>query len=93
MTRGCVLLGDYKDNLNNLLKLKQKYHRKLAKWRLIWRYEYLIQVNGILEEYLTQRILAGGSAEFLGKSRSDLVAKQQEIKETEKMVEFLRSIK
>lgn len=65
----------------------------VAKMRLIHRYRYLIEVNKILEEYITSRILAGGSAEFLAKSRNDLVAKQNEIKETEKMVEFLKSIK
>lgn len=65
----------------------------MAKRRLISRYEYLNEVNAILEEYITERILSGGSAEFLGKSRSDLIAKQQEIKETEKMVDFLKRIK
>lgn len=65
----------------------------MAKWRLIWRYEYLNEVNKILEEYLTSKILQGGSADFLGKSRNDLVQKQNEIKETEKMVEFLHSLK
>lgn len=74
-------------------KLKKRYYRSMAKWRLIRRYEYLNEVNAILEEYLTQKILAGGSADFLGKSRNDLVAKQQEIKETEKMVDFLRYLK
>lgn len=71
----------------------EKYYRLKAKWTLILRYKYLIQVNLVLEEYLTERILDGGSADFLGKSRADLVAKQQEIKETEKMVQFLRRLK
>lgn len=73
--------------------MKEKYYRWLAKWRLIKRYEYLNQVNRILEEYITDRILAGGSAEFLNKSRTDLVAKQGEIRETDKMVEFLKKLK
>ncbi len=74
-------------------RLKKWFYRKLAKRRLISRYEYVNEVNSILEEYITEKILAGGSAEFLGKSRSDLVQKQNEIKETEKMVEFLKRIK
>lgn len=74
-------------------KLKKAYYRKLAKMRLIHRYEYLNEVNSILEEYITEKILAGGSPEFLGKSRSDLLAKQNEITETVKMVQFLKRIK
>ncbi len=74
-------------------KLKEKYYRGKAKWTLIRRYEYLNQVNRVLEEYITERILAGGSADFLGKSRNDLVAKQGEIRETDKMIAFLRKLK
>ncbi len=73
--------------------MKDKYYRWLGKTRLIHRYEYVNQVNRILEEYLTERILEGGSADFLAKSRSDLVAKQSEIKETDRMITFLKSIK
>lgn len=75
------------------ITIKNKYYRWKAKFTLIRRYEYLNQVNAILEEYITDRIIAGGSADFLGKSRSDLVTKQNEIKETEKMIEFLRKTK
>lgn len=73
--------------------IKAKFYRWLARNRLIRRYEYLNEVNKILEEYVTTRILAGGSAEFLAKSRSDLVNKQNEIKETDNMVTFLRKTK
>ncbi len=73
--------------------MKKKFNRWLAKWRLIRRYEYLNEVNKILEEYLTTRILAGGSAEFIGKGRKDLIEKQNEIKETDKMVDFLKKLK
>ncbi len=73
--------------------IKNKFYRWKAKWTLTKRYEYLNQVNRVLEEYITERILGGGSAEFLGKSRSDLVTKQNEIKETDKMIEFLKKIK
>ena len=73
-------------------KLKKWYYRKLAKFRLIHRYEYVNEVNRILEEYLTEKILEGGSSEFLNKGRADLVNKQNEIKETDKMVVFLKKI-
>jgi hypothetical protein len=73
--------------------IKNRYYRWLAKTRLIHRYDYLNQVNIILEEYLTEKLLQGGSTEFLNKGRQDLVAKQNEIKETGAMVEFLKRIK
>ena len=73
--------------------MKQKFNRWLAKIRLIHRYEYLQEVNKILEEYLTQRILDGGSADFIAKGRQDLINKQNEIKETTKMLDFLRTVK
>ena len=76
--------------MKNLIK---KYYRWLAKWRLTHRYEYLIEVNTLLEEYVTQEILAGGSAEFIGKYRQDLITKQNEIKSHEKMVAFLKRTK
>ena len=72
---------------------KQWYYRWKGKWELIHRYEYLNEVNKILESYITRRILDGGSQEFIAKSRSDLTAKQSEIKETDKMVEFFRNLK
>lgn len=76
-----------------LNKLKKKYYRLKAKHTLIRRYEYLNEVNNILEEYITSKIIEGGSAEFLAKGRQDLLTKQSEIRETTKMVEFLKKIK
>lgn len=73
--------------------LKNKFYRWKAKHTLIRRYEYLTQVNKILEEYITSKILEGGSKEFLEKGRQDLITKQSEIRETAKMVEFLRKVK
>lgn len=72
--------------------LKKRFYRWLAKSRLVRRYEYLNEVNGILEEYITSKVLEGGSAEFLAKGREDLIKKQAEIRETTKMVEFLKKI-
>jgi hypothetical protein len=74
-------------------QLKKKYYRWKAKFTLIRRYEYLNEVNAVLEEYITFKILEGGSQEFLTKGREDLIKKQAEIRETTKMLEFLKSIK
>jgi hypothetical protein len=49
-----------------------------------------MEVNKVLEEYLTEKLLRGGSNEFMAKGRADLANKQSEIKETTAMVEFLR---
>lgn len=74
-------------------KILQKYYKLKARTSLFFRYRYLNEVNKLLEDYLTERILQGGSAEFLGKARQDLVAKQNEIKETERMIEFIKKVK
>lgn len=74
-------------------KLRFSYYYWLGKRRLIHRYEYLNQVNNILEKYITEKILQGGSTEFINKARNDLIAKQGEIKETASMVEFLKNLK
>ena len=74
-------------------KLKKKYYRFKAKFTLIRRYEYLNEVNQVLEEYLTAKLLQGGSSEFLAKGRADLANKQSEIKETDLMVAFLKQLK
>lgn len=72
--------------------LKKKYYRWKAKTTLIQRYEYLNEVNAVLEEYITSKVLEGGSAEFLAKGRQELISKQSEIREATKMVEFLKKI-
>jgi len=79
-------------NCKSCRRRRQWFYRWLAKGRLVRRYEYLNEVNKILEGYITKKILDGGSQEFLTRSRQDLVNKQNEIRETEKMVEFLRNL-
>ncbi|NCN26059.1 hypothetical protein GW915_00655 [bacterium] len=75
-------------------KIRAKYYRWLAKKRLVNRYGgYLQEVNNILEEYLTAKILQGGSQEFLNKGRNELAEKQAEIKENASFVDFLKRIK
>lgn len=72
---------------------KERYYRWKARFTLVRRYEYLNQVNRVLEEYLTMKILQGGSADFLAKGRKDLIDKQNEIKETDLMISFLKNLK
>jgi hypothetical protein len=74
-------------------KIKEIFYRWQAKTKLIHRYEYLNEVNKVLEEYLTEKILQGGSTEFLNKARQDLAQKQSEIKENVNFISFLKNLK
>jgi len=90
--------------MNYIKKIREKYDsvrawftreawlRRKAKRGLIKRYDYLLQVEGIMEEYITSTIISGGSQEFVMKSRQELVKKQGEIKGMETMLEFLKTI-
>ena len=73
--------------------LKQKFYRFKAKWSLINRYEYLNEVDKLMEEYQVKQILQGGSDEFLGKSRQQLSESQSRLREQQKLVAFLRKIR
>lgn len=74
-------------------KLKQWYLRRKAKRKLIRQYEYLVEVNTILEEYITDKILLGGSAKFIEDGRKNLIQKQGEIRENKTFLEFLAKVK
>lgn len=76
--------------MNNL---KQKFYRLRAKWSLINRYEYLIEVDKLMEDYQVQQILRGGSDEFISKSRQQLSESQSRLREQQKLVDFLRKTK
>lgn len=71
-------------------KIISAYYHWLAKRRLTGQYRYLNAVNDLLEKYITDRILNGGSSEFISKGRTDLVNKQKEIKENQNFIEFLK---
>ncbi len=71
-------------------QLKKKYYRWKAKRQLVQRYEYLNEVDTLLESYITSKILEGGSEEFLAKGRKNLITKQQEISENSKFLDFLK---
>jgi hypothetical protein len=70
----------------------QKLYRNLAIWRLKRRYAYLIEVDKVMEEFVTQTILDGGSQEFVGASRQQLLSLQNDIKSKQKLLAFLKSI-
>ncbi len=74
-------------------KFKKWYLRRKAKNKLIKQYEYLVEVNTLLEEYITEKILTGGSQEFITKGRQNLITKQSEIKENLSFLEFLAKVK
>lgn len=69
--------------------LKKKYYRFKAKRKLTHQYEYLVEVNNLLEEYITQKILQGGDSKFIENGRQNLIAKQSEIRENKAFLEFL----
>lgn len=57
------------------------------------QYEYLVEVNTLLEEYITQKILTGGSSKFIEDGRKNLITKQSEIRENKSFLEFLSKVK
>lgn len=73
--------------------LKKKYLRFKAKRSLKSRYEYLIEVDALLEEYMTGQLLRGGSQEFVATGRSNLAKKQQEIATNKEFLQFLKNTK
>lgn len=73
--------------------LRKKYLRSKAKRTLVHQYQYLIEVNAILEEYLTEKLLQGGSQEFMAKGRADLANKQAELNTNIEFIEFLNRLK
>jgi hypothetical protein len=70
-------------------KLKIRFLRWRATRMLKAKYEYINVVNEVMEEYLTEKLLQGGSQEFMAKGRADLAAKQQETQTNNEFLEFL----
>lgn len=76
-----------------MIVMINKFYRWLAVSRLSRRYKYLVQVNKIMEDYQTSRILQGGSEEFKAQSRAQLVELQKDTKEYEMLISFLKKVK
>jgi hypothetical protein len=72
--------------------MKQRFNRWLAIWRLKRRYAYLIEVDRVMEQFVTKTILDGGSPEFVAASRKQLINLQNEISSKERLVAFLSEI-
>ena len=72
--------------------LKQKFYRFRAKWSLINRYEYLMEVDKLMEEYQTGMILRGGSEQFLAQGRKSLSESQARMKEQKNLIDFLKKL-
>lgn len=72
--------------------LKEKFLRLRAKRKLISQYEYVAEVNKIMEEYMTGQLLRGGSDEFVAKGRADLAKVQQELKVNKEFISFLKNL-
>jgi len=73
--------------------MKQKIYRLLAIYKLRRRYEYLVEVDKLMEEFTTKTILDGGSKEFIGQARNQLVNLQKDIQSKGRMLEFLYNSK
>jgi hypothetical protein len=74
-------------------KIKQRFNRWLAIWRLKRRYKYLIEVDRVMEQFVTKSILDGGSQEFISASRKQLIQLQGEISSKERLLDFLENTK
>lgn len=72
--------------------LKQRFNRRLALWRLIHKYEYVLEVEKLLEEYVMAKLLEGGGEEFMNKGRQELASQQVKVRETEKMLNYFRAL-
>ncbi len=74
-------------------KINKWYLRRKAKRKLQKQYKYLVEVNTLLEEYITNKIMMGGSTQYIEKGRKDLITKQAEIRENQTFLEFLAKAK
>lgn len=73
--------------------LKVKYLRRKARRKLVSQYSYLAEVDKLLEEYMTAKIMDGGGDEFMAKGRANLANKQQEIRTNSEFLNFLKKIR
>lgn len=74
-------------------QLKKKYLLWKARRKLLSQYEYVMEVDRLLEDYLSSNLLRGGSDEFMKVGRENLIKKQQEIKTNTEFIKFLKEYK
>ena len=73
--------------------IKVKYLQWKARHKLLSQYEYVTEVNKIMEDYFTEKLLSGGSADFMKRGRESLLEAQAEIKKNTEFIRFLKEHK
>ena len=73
---------------NLIKKYKQNRFKKKIIDSLVKNYEIQLETNKILEAWITERILGGQTGR-----RQELEKKQQEIKEMEEFIRFIKEIR
>lgn len=73
-------------------EVKEKFNRKRALWNLIHKYEYVLEVEKLLEDYVMSKLLEGGSEEYMNVGRKELASQQAKVRETEKMLNYFREL-
>lgn len=74
------------------MNIKQKYYRWKAIRKTIQRYRYLIELDKVMEEFDTWKILQGGSEKYISDGRKNLLEVQMRLAEEEKFLGFLKSL-
>ena len=73
--------------------MKEKFYRWKAKRDLINKYGYLIEVDNLLEEYETEKLLHGNlNEQQLANSRKELLQIQYRLESEKKFLDFLKNI-
>jgi hypothetical protein len=72
--------------------LKLRYYRAKAIRTLIRRYEYENEVNKLMEDYDTAKLLNGGSEKFVAAGRAQLAEMQAKVRETDLLINFLKGL-
>lgn len=74
-------------------KFRKWYLRRKARLKLINQYEYMNEVDTLLEEDATEKILTGGNTQYIERGRKNLIEIQQRLAANKAFVEFLRNTK
>jgi len=69
------------------MSILTKYYRWKAKRSLLKTYRFEIEIDKILEKWITKRILEGQQGR-----RKELIEKQNRIKETKLFIDFLKKL-
>lgn len=79
----------------NQKTMYRKLRTAFLKWRAVrntlYQYEYVAEVNKLLEDFTTKKLLQGGSAEFMKVNRENLVTIQKDMKRNNEFIEYLRT--